>query len=259
MSEPILLSRADAIATITLNRPERRNACDLAMWRRLGQVMAEVNADESLRCVVVRGAGGQAFCAGADISEFERDRFTAEQARAYNDVMTPAVYALRDSPHPTIALVEGACMGGGLEMAIFCDLRIAGAGASFGIPINRIGHALPLPELAELIDLVGRPAALELLLEGRIWTAERAEQRGLVTRVVADAAVEEEAYAAAGRIARGAPIAARAHKTLARRLRDPAPLDAADHDRPFQTCDTADYREGVRALLEKRKPDFRGR
>ena len=257
-AEPILLQRDGAVASVVLNRPERRNACDLAMWRRLGAVMAELNGDDRLRCVVVRGAGGQAFCAGADIGEFEAARFSAEQARAYNAVMAPAVYALRDCPHPTVALIEGACMGGGLEMAIFCDLRIAGAGASFGIPINRIGHALPLPELAQLIDLVGRPAALELLLEGRIWDAARAEARGLVTRVAPDAEVEAEAYAAAGRIARGAPLAARAHKALARRLQDPTALSADELDRPFRTCDSADYREGVRAFLDKRKPDFRG-
>lgn len=258
MTDPILLRREAAVATVVLNRPERRNACDLAMWRRLGEVMSEINADPEVRCVVVRGAGGQAFCAGADISEFERERFSAEQARAYNAVMTPAVYALRDCPYPTIALIEGPCMGGGLEMALFCDFRIAGAGASFGIPINRIGHALPVPELKELIELVGRSAALELLLEGRIWDAARAEQRGLVTRVASDPEVEKEAYATAGRIARGAPLAAQVHKMLARRLSAPEPLSEEELDRPFQTCDTADYREGVRAFLAKEKPKFKG-
>jgi enoyl-CoA hydratase/carnithine racemase len=228
------------------------------MWRELHRVMDEVNADGELRCVVVRGAGGEAFGAGADMSEFETERFSAEQARNYNAVMAPAIYALRDSPHPTVALVEGACMGGGLEMAIFCDLRIAGESAKFGIPINRIGHGLPLPELSELVALVGRPAALELLLEGRIWSAEEARERGLVTRVVGDKAVADEAYAAAGRIARGAPIAARLHKRMARRVAQPEPLTAEELDEPFRTCDTADYKAGVRAFLNKEKPDFRG-
>ena len=258
MADEILLSREGGIATVTLNRPERRNACNLAMWRELHRVMDEVAADDGLRCVVVRGAGGQAFGAGADMSEFETERFTAEQARNYNAVMAPAIYALRDCPHPTVALVQGACMGGGLEMAIFCDLRIAGEGATFGIPINRIGHGLPLPELSELVALVGRPAALELLLEGRIWSAEQARERGLVTRVVADEAVEAEAYAAAGRIAKGAPIAARLHKRMARRVTRPEPLTDAELDQPFRTCDTADYKAGVRAFLNKQKPDFRG-
>ncbi|MBK1669680.1 enoyl-CoA hydratase [Rhodovibrio sodomensis] len=258
MADEILLHRAGAVATVTLNRPERRNACNLAMWRALHRVMDEIAADDGLRCVVVRGAGGQAFGAGADMSEFEAERFSAEQARSYNAVMAPAIYALRDCPHPTVALVQGACMGGGLEMAIFCDLRIAGAGATFGMPINRIGHGLPLPELAELVALVGRPAALELLLEGRIWSAEQARERGLVTRVSADAEVEAEACAAAGRIAKGAPIAARLHKRMARRVDQPEPLTADELDAPFRTCDTADYKTGVRAFLNKERPDFRG-
>jgi enoyl-CoA hydratase/carnithine racemase len=259
VSDPILLERDQGVATLTLNRPERRNACDLAMWRRLGALLDALNADDTVRCIVVRGAGGEAFCAGADISEFERERFSAAQARAYNAVMAPALYALRDSPHPSVALVQGACMGGGLELAIFCDLRIAGANAKFGIPINRIGHALPTAELAELVQLVGRPAALELLLEGRIWDAERAELRGLATRVVPDADAVEEAYAAARRIAAGAPIAARVHKQLARRIAAGAELTEDEADRPFQTCDSADYRTGVRAFLAKQKPQFEGR
>ncbi|MBK1698058.1 enoyl-CoA hydratase/isomerase family protein [Rhodovibrio salinarum] len=258
MADEILLTHEDAIATVTLNRPERRNACNLAMWRELHRVMTEVSADDNLRCIVVRGAGAEAFGAGADMSEFEAERFSAEQARSYNAVMAPAIYALRDCPHPTVALVQGACMGGGLEMALFCDLRIAGDGAKFGIPINRIGHGLPLPELSELVSLVGRPAALELLLEGRIWAADQARERGLVTRVVPDTEVEDEAYATAARIAKGAPIAARLHKRMARRVAQPEALTADELDAPFQTCDTADYKTGVRAFLNKEKPNFRG-
>jgi enoyl-CoA hydratase/carnithine racemase len=258
MADEILLSREGSVATVTLNRPDRRNACNLAMWRELHRVMDEIAGDDGLRCVVVRGAGGRAFGAGADMSEFETARFSAEQARNYNAVMAPAIYALRDCPHPTVALVQGPCMGGGLEMAIFCDLRIASEGASFGIPINRIGHGLPLPELSELVALVGRPAALELLLEGRIWSAEQARERGLVTRVMADDAVEAEAYATAGRIAKGAPIAARLHKRMARRVGRPEPFTEDELDVPFRTCDTADYKAGVRAFLNKQEPDFRG-
>lgn len=259
MDEPILLQREGAIATVTLNRPERRNACDLAMWRRLGEVMAELAGDDDLRCVVLRGAGGEAFGAGADIAEFEKERYSAEQARAYNRQMVPALHGLRDCPHPVIALIEGACMGGGLEIAMFCDLRIAGQGARFAIPVKRLGHVLALPELQELVDLVGRPATLELLLEGRIWSAGEAYAKGLITRVVADSEVEAEAYATARRIAKGAPIAARRHKVFARRVQDPTQLTAEDLDEPFRACDTEDYKEGIRAFLAKEKPAFKGR
>lgn len=257
MDEPILLERDGRIATVVLNRPERKNACNLAMWRRLGEVMAGLHDDPELRCVVVRGAGGEAFGAGADISEFEEHRFSAEQARAYNEHVAKALHGLRDCPQPVVALVQGPCVGGGLELAMMCDLRIAGEGAKFGIPINRLGHVLATEELAELTTLVGRPGALELLLEGRLWSAREAYVRGLATRVVADDAVEAEAYKTAERIAAGAPYAARHHKALTRRLLEDAPLTDEERDIPFKSCDTADYQTGVRAFLNKEKPVFR--
>jgi len=259
MTDPILLERQDRIATVVLNRPERRNACNLAMWQRLGDVMAELRNDPALRCVVVRGAGGEAFGAGADISEFEQHRFSAAQARAYNEDVARALHGLRDCPHPVVALVQGPCVGGGLELAMMCDLRIAGEGAKFGIPINRLGHVLATEELAELMSLVGRAGALELLLEGRLWDAREAYVRGLVTRVVSDDSAEAEVDATARRIAAGAPLAARQHKALTRRLLESEPLSAAERDIPFQSCDTEDYKAGVRAFLAKEKPEFEGR
>jgi enoyl-CoA hydratase/carnithine racemase len=150
-------------------------------------------------------------------------------------------------------------MGGGLEIAMCGDLRIAGESAQFAIPVKRLGHMLALPELEELIELVGRAAALELLLEGRVWTAQEAFVKGLATRVVADDAVADEVYATARRIASGAPLAARQHKAFARRLMDPTRLSEEELDAPARLCDSEDYREGVRAFLAKEKPTFRGR
>ena len=258
MSDSILLARDEAVATITLNRPEKLNAFDLAMWRRLGEALEEVAGDDALRCVVIRGAGGKAFAAGADIGEFESVRAGAAQAAEYGRVVDRTTHALKDCVHPTLAVIEGACMGGGLELALECDIRLAAASARFGIPINRIGHGLPYGGMIPLVEIAGRTTAMELLLEGRILAAEEAYHRRLVTRVVPDAALDEEAAAAARRIARGAPLAARAHKRFARRALDPAPLSEAEWREPFELCDSADYREGVRAFVAKEKPMFKG-
>jgi enoyl-CoA hydratase/carnithine racemase len=259
MTDLVLLARDGDIATVALNRGARMNAFNLAMWDALAAVMAEVNADASLRCVVLRGAGEAPFGAGADIAEFETVRADAAQARAYARRVDAAMEAVGECPWPTLAMIHGACVGGGLELAVNCDLRICGAGARFGIPINRIGHCLPLPAMQALVALVGRSTALEILLEGRVVNASEAKEIGLVNRVVADADLAAEAGAAAARIADGAPLAARGHKRLARRALDPRPLSEGDCAAAFEACDSADYREGIRAFLAKEKPVFEGR
>ena len=258
MTDLVLLSRDGDIATVALNRGARMNAFNLAMWDALKAVMTEVNSDASLRCVVLRGAGEAPFGAGADIAEFETVRADAAQARAYARRVDAAMEAVADCPWPTLAMIRGACVGGGLELAVNCDLRICAEEARFGIPINRIGHCLPMPAMRALVALVGRSATLEILLEGRILTASEAKDISLVNRVVPEADLEAEAAALAARIARGAPLAARGHKRLARRAEDPRPLTEADLMAAFEVCDSADYREGVRAFLAKEKPVFKG-
>ena len=263
MSESVLLTRENQIATVTLNRPERLNAMTLAMWERLGEVFAELAEDDGIRAVVLRGSanrdGRRAFGAGADISEFEELRADGAQAADYARRMQPALTGLKELPHPSVALIEGPCVGGGLELAMFCHIRIAGMGARFGIPINRIGHGLALNEVRTLVELVGRPAALEMLLEGRIYKAPEALMKGLVTRVVDDDKVEAESYNAARRMAAGAPLAARYHIWATARALDATPFTEEEIARAPATCDTADYREGVRAFLAKEEPRFRGK
>jgi enoyl-CoA hydratase/carnithine racemase len=258
MSDPVLVRREGPLARVLLNRPERRNALDLDMWRELGEAMRALSEAPDLRCVVLRGAGGKAFAAGADIAEFERTRHSADDAARYAEVMDPAMEALRDCPVPTVAVIEGACVGGGLELAVQCDLRLAGASARLGMPINRIGHALPYAAMTALVELAGRATTLELLLEGRILNAEEAYHRRLVTRVVADDALEAEAEALVDRIVAGAPLAARWHKVFAAKALRPESLTAADRLEPFLSCDSADYREGIRAFLAKETPKFKG-
>lgn len=259
MSSIILIERDDDIATLILNRPENLNALNRALWQQVGEAMRELSLDDSLRCIVIRGAGEKAFSPGADIKAFETERANLEQARSYGQLMHESMAAIRDCRHPTLAMIKGVCVGGGLELATMCDLRICGESSRFGAPVNRIGVIMAYPEISALIDLVGRATALEILLEGRVFGAQEAKEKGLVTRVVPDDRLEEESYATARRIADGAPLANRWHKKFARRLLDPRPLVPEELDEGFASAATEDYQEGYRAFVEKRKAQFKGR
>ena len=256
---PVVVSRASTIATVTLNNPARLNALTKAMWESLRDSMRELGRDTQLRCVVLRGAGGKAFAAGADISEFATERTDARQAKAYGTLIHEAMESVARCTHPTVALIEGACIGGGMEIAAMCDMRICGTSSRFGVPINRLGLTMGYGELQGLLGLVGRATTLEILLEGRIFDADEALRKGLVNRVVADDAVEREAYASAERIAAGAPLVARWHKQFVERLTPRVELTPEEWNEGFACFDTADCREGVAAFLEKRKPQFQGR
>jgi enoyl-CoA hydratase/carnithine racemase len=158
-----------------------------------------------------------------------------------------------------VALIQGACVGGGLLVATQCDLRICGDSSRFGVPVKNLGLVEAYDELAGMMKVVSRAHSLEILLEGRIWGAREAYEKGLVNRVVPDDKVAEEAYATARRIADGAPLAARWHKKFINRLADPRPLSAQERDESYDCFDTADFREGVSAFLAKRKPRFAGK
>jgi enoyl-CoA hydratase/carnithine racemase len=259
MSGEILLARSDDIATVTLSNPGKLNALGFDSWKRLGEAMRELDADKSLRCVVIRGAGDKAFAAGADISEFETTRRNAKLAKKYGAVLEKTMAAIAGCRHPTVAMIHGACVGGGLEVISQCDLRICGASSRFGIPINKLGLVVGYGEMKGLIDLVGRAIALEILLEGRVFGAEEAKDKGLVNRVVPDDKVEQESMTAARRIADGAPLVARWHKKFARRLASPRPPTGAERDEAYACFDTEDFRIGVKAFLAKQKPEFKGK
>ncbi|HSD99811.1 MAG TPA: enoyl-CoA hydratase-related protein [Burkholderiales bacterium] len=258
MPDPILVSRDGVIATVALNNPDRLNALSKAMWVGLGRTMHRLSAEDELRCIVVRGAGDK-FAAGADIAEFEHERANARQAKEYGKIIHETMRAVAHCRHPTVAMIKGPCVGGGLEIAAMCDLRIAGRSSRFGIPVSKLGLTMGYGELMGLLALVGRAVTLEILLEGRVFDAEEACRKGLVNRVVPDSDVEAEAYATARRIAEGAPLVNRWHKQFIERLAFAADVAPGDWDEGFECFDTDDYREGVAAFLAKRKPDFRGR
>jgi enoyl-CoA hydratase/carnithine racemase len=259
MADTVLIQREGPIATVVLNRPEKLNALTRSMWQRLGEAIAGLSAEDGIRCIVVRGAGDKAFAPGNDISEFETERANVGQARAYGADMHRSLAAFEQCRHPLVAMIKGICVGGGLEIAANCDLRICGESSRFGAPVNKLGLVMAHAELRGLLGLVGRAAALEILLEGRVFGAQEARDKGLVTRIVPDEMVEEEAYATARRIADGAPLVARWHKKFAARLADPRPLSEAEIDEGYACFGTQDFRIGYRAFLAKSRPEFEGR
>lgn len=259
MTEPVLLTREGAIATIALNNPDRFNALNRAMWQRLGEVMRGLDADDSLRCIVLRGAGDKAFAAGADIAEIASECADAKQAKQYGHLIEKTLLAVAHCRHPTVALIRGECTGGGLDIAAMCDLRICGETSRFGVPVNRLGMTVACGELQGLLALAGRAVALEMLLEGREFDAQEAFRKRLVSRVAPDGKVEEEAYACAARIAAGAPLVARWHKQYVERLTVTAKLTPGEWDEGYACFDTEDYKTGVAAFLKKEKPIFKGR
>jgi enoyl-CoA hydratase len=259
MTELIFVERDGPIATVVLNRPEKLNALTRSMWGLLGETIDALSADDDLRCIVIRGAGEKAFSPGNDIGEFASERSNKAQAIGYGATMHRTTDTLAACRHPLVAQIHGLCVGGGLEIAALCDLRICGESSRFGAPIKNLGLVMAYPEMAPLVRLVGPAVTLEILLEGRIFDAAEAKSKGLVTRVVPDADVASEALATAQRIAEGAPLAARWHKKFARRLADGRSITASEHEEAFDCFDTEDFRIGYAAFLAKRKPAFNGR
>jgi enoyl-CoA hydratase len=257
--ESILIRREGTIATVILNGPEPGNALTSEMWRRLGAAMRELAEDDDPRCIVLRGAGDQVFSVGADIAEFAAARSNSEQARAYAALVGAALQSVAGCRHPTLALIRGMCQSEALALAAVCDMRICAESSTFSLPAGRLGVALGASELAAIYGIAGQAATLELLLEGRAFSAAEAYLRRMVNRVVPDAEVESEAYAAAGRIGAGAPLAASWNKRFVERLTVGAEIADANLEAGFACFDTEDYKIGLQAFLNNAKPEFKGR
>ncbi|WP_368414236.1 enoyl-CoA hydratase/isomerase family protein [Falsiroseomonas sp.] len=255
----IRTSREGEIALVTIDRPAKRNAMDLPMWIALAEAMEAASADDTLRCVVIRGAGEDAFSAGADITAFERERGTPEREEVYGRELSRSFQSIRRCRHPVVAACRGWTMGGGCGIATMSDFRIGGPGTRMGIPARNLSLFYHPGELDPLMQSVGYAVTCELLIEGRVFTGEEAFQKGLLSRLVPDEAVKEEAMAMAQRIAQGAPLSNRFHKAMLQKLRGELPLTEDDHARLGAFAYTEDFREATRAFIEKRKPVWRGR
>jgi len=259
MRDAVGLTVTQGVARVTLAHPGRLNALTVAMWHDVARIFTELSARRDVRCVVLTGAG-EHFAAGADIREFPHQRSDAARTQHYHTgIIAPALQALAMCPHPVIARIAGVCVGGGLELACQCDLRIATRSARFGVPINRLGFPMAPDEMRGLLALVGRAVTLEILLEGRIFSAQEAYDKGLLTRLVDDAALDAEIDATVARVLRGAPLAARENKRWVARLTPTvAALTQAEWRAAFAYADSRDHREGVSAFLAGEEATFTG-
>ena len=257
----ILQSAADGVGVITFNNPEKRNAMSLDMWEGLGSALIELRDDPDVRVVIMTGAGDKAFMSGADISQFEKTRHNAEASEEYSRRSAAQRALLADYPKPIIACIRGFCLGGGMQVAMSADIRIASDNSQFGIPAAKLGIAYGYDGLKHLVSLVGPSWARLLMFTGMRIHSSEAVRIGLVDRVVPDHELWDATMEIARTISGNAPLAIKAAKiTIAQILKDPADRDMnAIKQIGIDCMDSEDFREGRRAFMEKRKPQFQGR
>jgi len=262
LTTSLMLSRkGDGIGWVTFNNPARHNAVSMEMWQAAEAILDDFAADPAVRVIVVQGAGGRAFVSGADISKFESERASEAGVAAYQ-AQTARVYeALANCPKPTIAMIQGYCIGGGTALAVCCDMRICNDGASFGVPAAKLGLGYPLAGIRRLVDLVGPSFAKEIFFTAKKFPAEDARVMGLVNRVVPGDGLEAFVTDYATTIAGNAPLTVGSVKAIvAEALKDRGAADTARCDALVAECfASTDYVEGRRAFMEKRPPQFQGR
>ena len=260
-SDRLIAEKDGAIGWLTFNNPARRNAMSYAMWDGVSAIIDDFADDPDIRVVVLKGAGGDAFCAGADISEFETVRATPEQVARYDAAGDRASASIQGIAKPTIAMISGFCVGGGLGLALDCDLRIAGEGARFGIPAAKLGIGYDHAGVARLLDLVGPSNAKAIFFTGGHFPAAEALAMGLITKLTEDDALEETVRGTCDAMAANAPLSHHCMKTTIDELgvRGRAPDFARCEELVARCFKSDDYVEGRRAFMEKRKPVFRGR
>lgn len=257
--ETIMLERTGPHAVLRLNRPDKRNALNLDMWRRMIDLLAEAEADDSMRVLIVAGAG-QAFAAGADIDEMKAVFADAGIAKTIAEVTYDAQKALHRFPKPTIAMIRGACVGGGCGIALCCDLRFADTSAKLGITPGKLGLVYSLADTKRLVEAVGPASAKDILYTGRIIPADEALRMRLIDRLIDPESLEDDVHAFADQICATSQFSARATKSIVHQILDGGADDTAETRQLFIDAFSGDdFHEGFTAFTEKRKPDFGSR
>lgn len=261
MTDKIIVEKSGSVARIVFNQPEKRNAVSLEMWEAVEIALDRFASDDSVRVLILSGAGGKAFVSGADISKFESERASAEGVAHYNAITKRVYDKVEAFPKPTIAQIDGFCVGGGVALAVCCDIRICGQGSNFAIPAARLGLGYGFRGINRLSNLVGPAFAKEIFFTARRYKANEAIAMGLVNQVTEDGMVRDAAEEMASMICENAPLTVNAVKFIANQTRlDETQRDMDTCDALVKACfDSEDYIEGRRAFMEKRKPIWKGR
>ena len=261
LTERLLVEKQGPVGWLTFNNPARRNAVSIDMWEAMPKALERFEEDPQVRVIVLKGEGDKAFVSGADVSQYEKERSSAEGIRYYEEIAGRAVERLQSCDKVVIAMIRGYCLGAGVNIALCCDLRLAAEDARLGIPAAKLGLGYRAPSLKNLIDTVGPAYAREVLLTGRQFRADEAKAMGLVHRVVPAAELEALVLEYCTTISENAPLTIRASKRIIRELLKTNPtFDAQACTALVKQCfDSQDYIEGRRAFMEKRKPVFQGK
>ncbi len=261
-SNKFLLDVQEGIATITFNQPEKHNAIDYEGWKILLKEITNLSADKDIRVVVFTGAGGKSFSAGADIKDFEKNRQDSCSGRIYSDAFDGALDAIENMPVPTISKINGICVGGGCELSMATDIRIASEKSKFGIPVAKLGILVGYREMKRLINLAGSGNASYILLSGRIFDATEALQMGLVNQVVPENKLDDIVSKLAAEMVPLAPLSQMRHKKiLSTTVNNPSLFNLSEEETllPFSNFDSEDFKEGQSAFVERRVPKFKGK
>jgi enoyl-CoA hydratase len=256
----LIVEKKGTVGWIVFNQPAKKNAINDAMWRGIPEAMARYDADREVRCVAFRGAGTEAFASGADISEFAKIRAERAAVSQYDGLLDRVLHSIQGSPKPSVAMIHGFCMGGGLEVALACDLRYCGRSAQFGIPAAKLGLAYSIEGHKRLLETVGHARAREIMFLGRRYPADEAFAMGLVHRILPDEQLEKFTTEVIDTLVQNAPLSIANSKTqIEEYVKASGEPDHARMQAAIERCaKSADYEEGRRAFVEKRKPRFSG-